>query len=245
MPSRMPRYDVNNDGVGPYAVFYCDTCSREFRSQPDVGNTVVKDVGRRVASDALRKIPLFGSALAQNVVGEDPRYVMNLTPQQLEAAWKQVEPYFHHCPTCGRMVCPSCWDAQSETCTEDSPRGAEIAEAQAQQAVGVVKGIASALGITEAVRSVSQAAQTAAESSARCPKDGTLAPAGTKFCPECGTAMVQPAAAEVCPKCGAKVQGAKFCPECGARIERPAVCPECGKAVGSAKFCPECGAKVV
>ena len=32
----MPRYDVRNDGIGPYAVFYCDICSREFRSQPDV-----------------------------------------------------------------------------------------------------------------------------------------------------------------------------------------------------------------
>jgi membrane protease subunit (stomatin/prohibitin family) len=146
------------------------------------------------------------------------------------------------------MVCPSCYDAQSGTCADDSPRSSEIAEAQAQQAVGVVKGIASALGITEAVRSVSQATQAAAAASARCPRDGTLAPAGTKFCPECGTAMVQPQAAapagDVCPKCGAKVQGAKFCPECGAKIERPAVCPQCGKPVQGAKFCPECGAKV-
>jgi hypothetical protein len=26
--SRMPRYDVRNDGAGPYAVFYCDACER-------------------------------------------------------------------------------------------------------------------------------------------------------------------------------------------------------------------------
>jgi hypothetical protein len=57
MPAnRMPRYDVRNDGVGPYAVFYCDKCTREFRSQPDVGGTIAKDVGRRVAGDALRNI---------------------------------------------------------------------------------------------------------------------------------------------------------------------------------------------
>ena len=48
MPDRMPRYDVRNDGVGPYAAFYCDKCNREYRSQPDVGNTIAKDVGRRV-----------------------------------------------------------------------------------------------------------------------------------------------------------------------------------------------------
>ncbi len=28
-PSRMPRYDVRNDGIGPYAVFYCETCVTE------------------------------------------------------------------------------------------------------------------------------------------------------------------------------------------------------------------------
>ncbi|MEN6512106.1 MAG: zinc-ribbon domain-containing protein, partial [Chloroherpetonaceae bacterium] len=68
----------------------------------------------------------------------------------------------------------------------------------------------------------------------------------TKFCPECGTPMVQPAA-DKCPSCGAEVHGAKFCPECGAKIERaPAVtkCPSCGAETKGAKFCPECGTKV-
>ena len=31
---RMPRYDIRNDGIGPYAVFYCECCDREYRSQP-------------------------------------------------------------------------------------------------------------------------------------------------------------------------------------------------------------------
>ncbi len=59
---------------------------------------------------------------------------------------------------------------------DDSPRKGEIAEAQAQQA---------------------------AELSARCPKDGTLAKPGTKFC----------------PNCGADAKGAKFCPECGTKLQ--------------------------
>ena len=54
--SRMPRYDIRNDGIGPYAIFYCDSCGREFRSQPDVGGAVAQDVGtagrRRAASQA-------------------------------------------------------------------------------------------------------------------------------------------------------------------------------------------------
>ena len=85
--SRMPRYDVRNDGIGPYAIFYCDFCSREFRSQPDVGGAVAQDLGRQVAGGLLRKVPLFGNVVADNVVGEDPRYTYKLTPAQLEKAW--------------------------------------------------------------------------------------------------------------------------------------------------------------
>ena len=65
-PSRMPRYNVQNDGMGPYAVFYCECCDREFRSQPDIKNTLSNDVTQRVKSDLLRKVPLFGGALSQS-----------------------------------------------------------------------------------------------------------------------------------------------------------------------------------
>jgi membrane protease subunit (stomatin/prohibitin family) len=241
----MPRYEVRNDGVGPYAAFYCDKCDREFRSQPNVAGTIAQDVGRKVMGDALRNIPLFGRAVAENVTGQDPRYITSLTPQQLEAAWQQVQEHFHECPTCRMIVCPSDYDAQSGYCTEDSPRRGEIAQAQAEQAAGVVKGLVSAFGLGDALHSVGQAAKSAAAGAARCPKDGTLAAPGTKFCPECGSPMVQPAT-DACPKCGAEVKGAKFCPECGTRIERVAagVCPNCGAEAKGAKFCPECGTKV-
>jgi hypothetical protein len=244
-PSRMPRYDIRNDGVGPYAVFYCDKCDREFRSKPDLGRTAAQDLGRKAMGDALRTIPLFGRAVAQNVVGEDPRYSTSLTPQQLQSAWEQVEEYFHECPTCRLIVCPSDFDTQTGFCTEDSPRRGEIARAEAEQAAGVVKGLADAFGLGDALRNVSQAAKTTTANLAHCPKDGTPAPAGTKFCPECGSPMVQPAA-NTCPQCGAAVGEAKFCPACGTKIERaaPGVCGSCGAAIGGAKFCPECGAKV-
>jgi hypothetical protein len=110
--SRMPRYDIRNDGIGPYCVFYCDSCGREFRSQPDVGGAVTQDLGRQVASGLLRKVPLFGNAVANNVVGEDPRYSMKLSPAQLENAWKQAQAHFRECPTCSRIVCLSDFDTQ-------------------------------------------------------------------------------------------------------------------------------------
>lgn len=247
--SRMPRYDIRNDGAGPYAIFYCDVCGREFRSQPDVAGTISQDLGRQAAGGLLRKIPLVGNAVANSVTGEDPRYSYKLSPAQLESAWKQVQRHFRECPTCSRIVCLSDFDAQSGFCQDDSPRTAEIAESRGEQAGAALKGLASAFGLDKVVSQVSQAAESAKNASqqlARCPQDGTLAAPGTKFCPECGAQMVQPTAVP-CPKCGADTHGAKFCPECGAKIEqapKAAFCPNCGAATQGAKFCPECGTKL-
>jgi hypothetical protein len=247
MASRMPRYDIRNDGVGPYAVFYCDRCDREYRSQPNVAGTVAKDVGRSAMGGLLRNIPVVGGVAENLVAGEDPRYVQTLTPQQLDAAWQQVQQYFAECAQCHQIVCMSDFDSQTGFCNECSPRRGQIAEAQAQQAAGVVKGFAAAFGLGDALSNVGKGIKAAGANLARCPKDGTLAPAGTKFCPECGSPMEQPAA-DKCPQCGTETHGAKFCPNCGAKIERQAstagVCPSCGAETKGAKFCPQCGAKL-
>ncbi len=251
VPSKMPRYDVRNDGVGPYAIFYCDVCNREQRSQPDIGNTVATDIGRQAVSGFLRKVPLVGSAVANNVVGQDPRYSYSLNPQQLQKAWDQVKDRFRECPTCHQIVCLSDFDETSGFCQEHSPRTNEIAEARAEQAGRMVKGFAAAFGLDQALANAGQAAKAASSAAAqmaRCPNDGTLAAPGTKFCPECSTPMVQPVA-QVCPKCGKPTGGAKFCPNCGAKLEQAAapagICPQCGAKTQGAKFCPECGAKQV
>jgi membrane protease subunit (stomatin/prohibitin family) len=242
MAKRMPRYEVRNDGSGPYAIFYCDECNREFRSLPDVKRTIAKDIGRQTVGGFLRKVPLVGHVAADNML-EDPRYSYELTPQQLEAAWAQMEDRFGECPTCNKVVCLSCFDTQSGYCNECTPRRGEIAEARAEQAGSVIKGFANAFGLGDVMRSAAQAAQSASTQLARCPQDGTLAEAGTKFCPNCGSPMVQPPTS-ACPKCGAATQGAKFCPECGAKIEQaPAKCSKCGTELKGAKFCPECGTR--
>lgn len=57
---------------------------------------------------------------------------------------------------------------------------------------------------------------------------GPVAPAGGKFCPECGTALNG---------------NPKFCPECGSKLSR--TCPGCGSPIeGNPNFCPECGQKL-
>lgn len=244
---RMPNYDVRNDGVGPYAVFYCEKCNREYRSQPDVRATITNDIARQTLGGFLRKIPVVGDAVANSTVQNDPRYTYNLTPDQLEKAWQEIQVNFRECPTCHQVVCLSDFDEKAGFCTEDSPRRAEIAEAQAQQAAGVVKGFAAAFGLDKVAQNIAQAAQTAQASVAHCSKCGTPARAGTKFCPQCGGEMIQPTLA-TCSGCHQPVPpGVQFCPNCGTKVEAAApetrTCPKCGATVTSA-FCGNCGTKV-
>lgn len=56
--------------------------------------------------------------------------------------------------------------------------------------------------------------ETKEEGTIVCPSCKKNLPAGTKFCPECGTKMVTQ-----CPNCSKKVTpGVKFCPECGHKL---------------------------
>jgi len=247
-PSRMPRYDVRNDGTGPYAIFYCDRCGREHRSQPNIGGTIAKDISNDVAGNLMRKIPLFGGAIANNMERNDPRYIYDLTSPQLNEHWNQVKQYFRECPTCNQIVCISDFDEQADTCNDDSPRASQIAEARGAQAGAALKGIANVFGLGTAFESAGKAAQQAMSGMARCPSCGNMANPGTKFCPECGTLMVQPVST-VCSKCGTETKGAKFCPNCGAKQEppaaaAPAICPNCGAPANGAKFCASCGTKI-
>lgn len=79
-----------------------------------------------------------------------------------------------------------------------------------------------------------------------CPKCSAMVPAGTRFCPSCGTPVGPAPAGPPCPKCGAATSpGAKFCPSCGASLAPPPArkCPKCQADVtGPSKFCPNCGA---
>jgi ribosomal protein L32 len=250
-PSRMPRYTVANDGIGPYAIFYCDRCGREQRSQPDVAKTVSTNVGRQALGGLLRNVPLVGGALANNVTNQDPRYSTALDPAQLEKAWGQVKNRFRECPTCHEILCISDFDELAGFCKDCSPRSSDIAESQGEQAGRAIKGFAAAFGLDKAFsetgNAMAQAGKAAAQAvnnMARCPADGTLAAPGTKFCPECGAQMTQPQSAN-CPSCGQPTLGAKFCPNCGTKVEQaPARCPQCGVETKGAKFCPECGTKL-
>ena len=126
--------------------FTATCCGREFRSQPDVIDTVGQDLGRQAAGGLLRKMPLVGSAVADNVTGEDPRYSYKMTPAQLERPGNRCRCTSANAPPAPRIVCLSDFDAQAGFCQEDSPRTDEIAEARGAQAGAALKGFAAPLG---------------------------------------------------------------------------------------------------
>ena len=96
-------------------------------------------------------------------------------------------------------------------------------------------------GITNNMQSSAAPAAPTATPNIICATCGATISANTKFCPECGNAVVKPSDNTIeCPHCKQIVTKGKFCPECGKKIIT--ACPKCGQTVApGAKFCPECG----
>lgn len=187
---QLARYDVRNDGGGPYAVFYCDQCGREFRTEPAVAASGFNILGRSALEGLLREIPVVGSAVANSI--DDPRYTHTLSSGQVHTAWEQVQEVLHECPTCRRFVCPNDFDAPSGYCTQDRPPAA----AEDQPDTPVADG-------------------TAAPALRVCPQCQAHVAAAHAFCTNCGSPMVPEPA--VCPRCGSPVEG-RFCGTCGAKV---------------------------
>ena len=226
---RMPRYYVSNEGMGPYAIFYCDRCNREYRSQPSIANTVTQDVKRGALGGLLRNVPLVGSTMANNM--ENDRYRTNMTQDELNSAWSQVEQYFRECPTCHQIVCIPDFDEVTGFCDEDSPRRNEVAQAQAEQAAHAMKSFANVFGIGDAMRKASEQAQAQQAQQAQTQQPTSAAVAGAVTCSNC-KASVPP--------------GQKFCGECGTPVPQAPqeiACPNCGNRT-TAAFCGNCGTKV-
>ncbi|MEA2621119.1 MAG: hypothetical protein QOH61_29 [Chloroflexota bacterium] len=218
-PTRMPRYNFSNDGMGPYAIFYCDRDGREYRSNPAISTTIKENVTRGALGGFLRNVPIIGDSAANQL--ENDRYRSDMTPDELNSAWGQVAQYFRECPTCHQIVCIPDFDEVTGFCDEDSPRAAEVEAAKAQQAAAALKGVADVFGIGGAIqRSMANAqagqaggAPAAGGFTTACVKCGTPLAPGTKFCANCGTPVAQPKA---CASCGTELAaGAKFCPNCG------------------------------
>ena len=249
-PSRMSRYTVSNDGVGPYAIFYCDRDQREYRSTPSVQQTITDSVKRGALGGLLRNVPVVGWAAANQV--ENQQYRSSMSQDELNTAWGQVSQYFRECPTCHQIVCVPDFDEVSGFCNDDSPRRNEIATAQAQQAGAMVQGFANAFGIGAKVQqgmanaAAAQAAQQQAPTGP--PSAPPSAPPSGGMPPEVRAAMVAGAMNAAsgmtpCATCGTMLAaGAKFCANCGTPVAQVRKCSNCGAELAAgAKFCANCG----
>ncbi len=225
--TRKAPYSVYNDGTGPYAMFTCESCGRDYRAQPVLVEEVKETVTKSAFGGLLRNIPIVGNAAADQV--DNDRYRNTLTNDELEKAWAEVKVNFAECQSCRRVVCVPDFDMASGFCKEDSPRSEELQARDAEQAgaaaASFVSGIANAFGIPDAMKAA------AAQQSA-----GVAPGAAPRASP--GAA---PAAA--CTSCGVVLAaGAKFCASCGTPVPSKAFCTGCGKELApGAKFCANCG----
>ena len=70
----------------------------------------------------------------------------------------------------------------------------------------------------------------------------------SKFCPNCGTRVVDSSSVVLCSNCGFEVGESKFCPNCGVKVRESVqniVCSKCGEdAEPGDVFCNKCGTKL-
>jgi hypothetical protein len=222
-PTRKAPYSVSNDGTGPYAMFTCESCGRDYRAQPVLVEEVKETITKSAFGGLLRNIPLVGNAAANQV--DNDRYRNTLTNDELEHAWTEVKVNFAECQSCRRIVCIPDFDMASGFCKEDSPRSEELQARDAQQAgaaaASFVAGVANAFGLPGAMQAA------AAQQSAGVAPGGAPASAPAAACASCG---------------GALAAGAKFCANCGTPVPSKAFCTGCGKELApGAKFCANCG----
>lgn len=230
-PTRKAPYNVYNDGTGPYAMFTCESCGRDYRAQPVLVEEVKETIAKSAFGGLLRNIPIVGNAAANQV--DNDRYRNTLTNDELEKAWAEVKVNFAECQSCRKVVCIPDFDMASGFCKEDSPRSEELMARDAQQAgaaaAGFFGGIANAFGIPDAMKAAAaqQAAQPAAGVTPGAAPAAAPAAAAAAPCGSCGTALAA---------------GAKFCANCGTPVPQKAFCTGCGtERAPGAKFCANCG----
>jgi len=127
----------------------------------------------------------------------------------------------------------------------DAASGAQSGE-NSSAAGGMGIGVGAGLGMMipqMLYKSSEDSSKTAVAESITCPKCHNPAPAGSKFCPNCGAQLI---AINRCPHCQAELPPeAKFCSNCGRKLDEQLICPHCGtKLAPGSKFCTNCGEKV-
>lgn len=200
------NYDDLSTDHGFQFKFHCNRCGNGYMS-----SFVPNKLGS--AGDILRAAGgLFGGVLGNlgNTAYDIQRAVGGPEHDHaLQAAIAEIKPLFNQCTRCGTWVCKDvCWNPEKGLCKQDAPvLGEEVAAAQAQAMRAQVQEKAYQFDQTQGVNMAEQRPAT-------CRNCGAAVGAA-KFCPECGTPVVQKL---TCANCHAELTpGVKFCPECGTK----------------------------
>jgi hypothetical protein len=201
------NYDDLSTDQGFQFKFRCNRCGNGYMS-----SFVPNNLG--VAGDLLRAAGgLFGGILgsAGNAAYNVQRAIGGPAHDNaIRQAVEEVKPLFNQCHRCGTWVCKEiCWNPEKGLCKQDAPiLGEEIAASQAAAMAVQVREKAFASDQT-------QGADLTQQRAAACRNCGADV-GSAKFCPECGTAVVQKL---TCVNCHAEIPaGVKFCPECGTKV---------------------------
>jgi hypothetical protein len=199
--------------------FFCDICRDGYKTKFVESKThkkgkMFRGIGRAASLGASLmgkhsvgwNLERGSSMITERVTGMPPEWHKE-REKAFELAQNEAKGYFHRCPKCRRWVCADCWNEQEGLCVEDAPRAAvEVASARAQK---MTADIQSKAAETQVFTGDIESKQTL------CPECGKAAGEG-KFCGNCGANLSLVA----CDSCGTKSPaGTRFCPECGTRLE--------------------------
>jgi RNA polymerase subunit RPABC4/transcription elongation factor Spt4 len=234
---RMPSYQIENDGQGPYARFSCEMCEREFPSTP---------ISLPSAADRTSLTPRELAEAWQQV---------QVNFRECSACARVV------CVSNFDFAAGKCEVCSGRRQKEAEKWMAALTGLASAFGLGIPAGARGEQACPQCGRLVTEGASFCPSCGARvpagapealvCPQCRSASPLGTKFCPDCGGVL--PVSGQektvTCPSCRAAMpEGTKFCQECGARMPvpqiAPSVCPQCGEPTKGAKFCGNCGARL-
>ncbi len=193
--------------------FHCDRCGTGYRTKFQSNVLGVASSAMDTASS------LFGGIFGQAAnLAEKARSAAweKAHDAAFEAAMEELRPDFIQCPRCSSWVCrKSCWNVVKGLCKNCAPDLAvEMAAAQASKTTEKIWSSAEVSDTDE--QQISDKQTWKAGVKAGCPNCGAALATNAKFCPECGTKIVQKT---FCAECGAELKaGAKFCGECGTKV---------------------------
>ncbi len=209
---RMPPYVLRNDGAGPYAIFACEKCRREFRSQPlPAVIPAAHYLGQQLFDTLLHQVPDVGKNLVTNLAAN---LVDSVTNRLAQAGTEAAANLLHNIPVFGDNLASSVVAASGQALT--------LTPGQLATAWQQVQSNFRLCPACQRVVCLSDFDPASGFCHDDQPQAGSAAPAAPAT-PAAHTAHAAHTthttrAAAHCPKCGAVTQGAKFCPNCGTKL---------------------------